>query len=183
MIRGQDIVSLVAAGQDLDQFQKENWVGSFEQYLELVHQNPRITRNAFERIFDMISSYGVEDYERLREKRLHYNFFDDPLNNGLDAVYGLDDTLELLVNSLKSAAQGYGIEKRVLLLHGPVGSSKSTIARLLKKGLEHYSASDEGALYTMGWADPVSDTVEWCPMNEESLHVIPPKYRAKFLRG
>lgn len=181
MIRGQDIVSLVAAGQDLDQFKKENWVGSFEQYLELVHQNPRITRNAFERIFDMISSYGVEDYERLREKRLHYNFFDDPLNNGLDAVYGLDDTLELLVNSLKSAAQGYGIEKRVLLLHGPVGSSKSTIARLLKKGLEHYSASDEGALYTMGWADPVSDTVEWCPMNEEPLHVIPPKYRAKVL--
>ncbi len=181
MIRGQDIVSLVAAGQDLDQFQKENWVGSFEQYLELVDQNPRITRNAFERIFDMISSYGVEDYERLREKRLHYNFFDDPLNNGLDAVYGLDDTLELLVNSLKSAAQGYGIEKRVLLLHGPVGSSKSTIARLLKKGLEHYSASDEGALYTMGWADPVSDTVEWCPMNEEPLHVIPPKYRAKVL--
>ena len=181
MIRGQDIVSLVAAGQDLDQFQKENWVGSFEQYLELVHQNPRITRNAFERIFDMISSYGVEDYERSREKRLHYNFFDDPLNNGLDAVYGLDDTLEVLVNSLKSAAQGYGIEKRVLLLHGPVGSSKSTIARLLKKGLEHYSASDEGALYTMGWADPVSDTVEWCPMNEEPLHVIPTKYRSKVL--
>ena len=181
MIRGQDIVSLVAAGQDLDQFQKENWVGSFEQYLELVHQNPRITRNAFERIFDMISSYGVEDYERSRERRLHYNFFDDPLNNGLDAVYGLDDTLEVLVNSLKSAAQGYGIEKRVLLLHGPVGSSKSTIARLLKKGLEHYSASDEGALYTMGWADPVSDTVEWCPMNEEPLHVIPTKYRSKVL--
>jgi serine protein kinase len=43
------------------------------------------------------------------------------------------------VNALKSAAQGYGIEKRVLLLHGPVGSSKSTIARLLKKGLERYS--------------------------------------------
>jgi serine protein kinase len=27
----------------------------------------------------------------------------------------------------------------VILLHGPVGSSKSTIARLLKRGLEHYS--------------------------------------------
>ncbi|MBI83405.1 MAG: serine protein kinase [Planctomycetaceae bacterium] len=181
MIRGQDIVSLVAAGQNLDQFQKENWVGSFEQYLDLVHQNPGITRNAFERIFDMISSYGVEQYEKSREKHLHYNFFDDPLNNGLDAVFGLDDTLELLVNSLKSAAQGYGIEKRVLLLHGPVGSSKSTIARLLKKGLEHYSASDEGALYTLGWADPDSDTVQWCPMNEEPLHVIPAKYRAEVL--
>ena len=181
MIRSQDIVSLVAASQDLDQFQKENWIGSFEEYLDLIQQNPRITRNAFERIFDMISSYGVEDYEKAREKRLHYKFFDDPLNNGLDAVYGLDDALELLTNALESAARGYGIEKRVLLLHGPVGSSKSTIARLLKKGLEHYSVSDEGALYTLGWADPDSDTVQWCPMNEEPLHVIPVKYRAEIL--
>ncbi len=49
-----------------------------------------------------------------------------------------------LVNVLKSAALGYGTERRVLLLHGPVGSSKSTIARLLKKGLEHYSQTDDG---------------------------------------
>ena len=48
----------------------------------------------------------------------------------------------------KSAAQGLGTEKRILLLHGPVGSAKSTIARLLKKGLEHYSRTDAGALYT-----------------------------------
>jgi len=33
-------------------------------------------------------------------------------------------------------------------LHGPVGSSKSTIARLLKKGLEHYSKTDAGKCYT-----------------------------------
>ena len=39
-----------------------------------------------------------------------------------------------LVHNVKSAAYGYGTEKRILLLHGPVGSSKSTIARLLKKG-------------------------------------------------
>jgi len=39
----------------------------------------------------------------------------------------------------RSAAEGYGTDKRILLLHGPVGSSKSTIARLLKKGAEHYS--------------------------------------------
>ena len=41
----------------------------------------------------------------------------------------------------------------MLLLHGPVGSCKSTIARLLKKGLERYSRTDEGALYTFGWSE------------------------------
>ena len=56
-----------------------------------------------------------------------------------------------LVNVFKSAAQGYGTERRVILLHGPVGSSKSTIARLLKKGIEEYSRTPEGALYTFDW--------------------------------
>ena len=46
----------------------------------------------------------------------------------------LEKPLMTLVDFFKSAAQGYGTEKRILLLHGPVGSSKSTIARLLKKG-------------------------------------------------
>jgi serine protein kinase len=61
-----------------------------------------------------------------------------------------------LVNVLKSAAYGYGTEKRVILLHGPVGSSKSTIARLLKKGLEEYSRRPQGALYTYEWVLPES---------------------------
>ena len=58
-----------------------------------------------------------------------------------------------LVHVLKAAAEGYGPEKRVILLHGPVGSSKSTIARLLKKGLEHYSRTTDGALYTFDWVN------------------------------
>ena len=70
----------------------------------------------------------------------------------------------------------------MLLLHGPVGSSKSTIARLLKKGLERYSATDEGALYTLGWVnedDPENmEAIHWCPMNEEPLHLIPQRFRA-----
>ena len=101
----------------------------------------------------MILSYGTETVEQAREKHLRYRFFDDPDQHGEDAVFGLDGTLAALVNAFKSAAKGYGIEKRVLLLHGPVGSSKSTIARLIKKGLERYSGADEGALFTLGWVD------------------------------
>src|SRR6185503_9833447 len=147
MTGGKNIISLVAQRQDLAQFHRKNWEGSFEEYLDLVRSNPKVTRNAFERVYDMIVSYGADPYQASRtETRTHYRFFDDPHDNGKDAVFGLDGPLESLVNALKSAAQGYGIEKRVLLLHGPVGSSKSTIARLLKKGLERYSNCDQGAL-------------------------------------
>ncbi len=175
---GPEIVSLIAERQDLQQYRRKNWEGSFEEYLDLVRENPAITRNAFERVYDMIMSYGAEDYEETRgETRTRYHFFSDPVDNGADAVFGLNDSLEQLVNALKSAAHGYGIEKRVLLLHGPVGSSKSTIARLLKKGLERYSRTDEGALYTLGWRDPETGEVAWCPMNEEPLHLIPSRFR------
>jgi serine protein kinase len=175
MNSGREIISLVAERQDLDQFRRKNWEGTFEQYLDIVRGEQRVTRNAFERVYDMLMSYGTESYEEFREKRVRYQFFSDPDDHGRDAVFGLDDSLWSLVNAFKSAAQGYGIEKRVLLLHGPVGSSKSTIARLLKKGLERYSAKDEGALYSIGWQTP--EGVQWCPMNEEPLHLIPERFR------
>lgn len=90
---------------------------------------------------------------------------------------------------IKGAAGFYGTEKRILLLHGPVGSSKSTICRLLKRGLEKYSQTPQGAWYTFKWINLptgndgiyVSDT-DPCPMHEEPLRLVPEKMRAKILR-
>ena len=180
MTGGREIISFVAQRQDLHQFRRKNWEGTFEEYLDLVSADATVTRNAFERVYDMLMSYGTTIYDVGREKRVRYKFFDDPDDGGRDAVFGLDTPLQALANAFKSAAQGFGIEKRVLLLHGPVGSSKSTIARLLKKGLERYSQTDAGALYTLGWIaldDP--DTVHWCPMHEEPLHLVPERFRAE----
>jgi serine protein kinase len=179
MAYGQDIISLLADRQDRDQFRRKNWIGTFEEYLDIVRETPSVTRTAYQRLYDMILSYGTDTIEERRKTRTHYRFFDDVENNGKDAVFGLDEPLEHLVNAFKSAAQGYGIERRVLLLHGPVGSSKSTIARLLKKGLERYSSTEEGALYTLGWVDSESEEVHWCPMNEEPLHLIPHRFRSE----
>ncbi|HEY4232700.1 MAG TPA: serine protein kinase [Lacipirellulaceae bacterium] len=181
MSDGREIIALVAKRQDCEQFRRKNWVGSFAEYLDIVRQTPQVTRTAYQRLYDMILSYGVDVTESGREKRVHYRFFDDPDNEGRDAVFGLEVPLHHLVNALKSAAAGYGIERRVLLLHGPVGSSKSTIARLLKKGLERYSSTDDGALYTLGWVDDNdpnnNDAIHWCPMNEEPLHLFPERFR------
>jgi serine protein kinase len=178
MLDGRGIITLVAERQDLDQFRKKHWEGNFEEYLEVVRQTPEVTRNAFERVYDMILSYGTDTVEVYREKQTHYRFFDDPDHGGHDAVFGLDEPLAALVNAFKSAAKGYGIEKRVLLLHGPVGSSKSTIARLIKFGLERYSGTDGGALFTLGWVDNEdASQVHWCPMHEEPLHLIPKRFR------
>ena len=70
MNSGREIISLVAERQDLDQFRRKNWEGTFEEYLDLVRGEPRVTRNAFERVYDMIMSYGTETLRRVpREAR------------------------------------------------------------------------------------------------------------------
>lgn len=175
------LIELVRQRQNLTSYQKETWEGSFEEYLALVQREPSVVRNSFQRLFDMIISHGVSTVDRYRETVHHYHFFDDPANGGGDAVFGLDKPLMELVNAFKSAAQGYGIEKRVLLLHGPVGSSKSTIARLLKKGLEQYSKTDRGAMYTFGWIDDGDpSSYQRCPMHEEPLKLVPLDMRNEF---
>src|SRR5262249_31545232 len=149
----------------------------------IVRANPKVTRNAFQRIYDMILSYGSETVDRNRETLVRYHFFDDPDFHGADAVFGLERSLMELVNAFMSAAQGYGIEKRVLLLHGPVGSSKSTIVRLLKKGLERYSRTDDGAMYSFGWIDSDDPSVIVpCPMHEDPLKLVPLEIRGELNR-
>ena len=175
-----DIVSLISQGQNLDHYQKLHWKGGFDDYLNIVRQHPEVGRTAFQRLYDMIVSYGTEQIEERKEQIVRYNFFTDPQGGERDAVYGLDRALMNLVNIFRSAAEGYGVERRVLLLHGPVGSSKSTVARILKQGLEAYSRTDEGALYTFGWRSSADGgEIEPCPMHEEPLHLIPVEFRPR----
>ncbi|MBI4553725.1 MAG: serine/threonine protein kinase, partial [Candidatus Latescibacteria bacterium] len=181
---GEAILALIKELQDTQRFKDLNWEGTFEDYLEIVHRNPQVARTAFQRIYDMILSHGTEKITDGKEEIIRYRFFIDPEIAGEDAVFGLDRQLMYLVHMFKSAARRYGIEKRVLLLHGPVGSSKSTIVRRLKKGLEEYSHTEEGAAYTFGWRKEEKDgTVMYvdCPMHEEPLHLIPQSMRAQAL--
>src|SRR5262245_445337 len=173
-------VTRIAALQDPKSYAELNWEGSFEDYLNLVRQNPKVTRTAFQRIYDMILTYGKTEYIEYKKKLIRYHFFSDEKFGGRDAIFGLDVPLMKLVNVFKSAAQSYGTERRVLLLHGPVGSSKSTIARLLKRGIEEYSRTDRGMLYSYSWK---MDDGTWqrAPMHQDPLLLIPLDLRARIL--
>ncbi|HTL53809.1 MAG TPA: serine protein kinase, partial [Planctomycetota bacterium] len=175
-----EILELLKKEYDRDGFRSLHWTGSFNDYLELCRKKPEATRNAYQRLYDMILSFGTEDVTDRRDHFTRYKFFSDPLANGHDAIYGLDKPIARFVNILKSAAQGYGTEKRVLLLHGPVGSAKSTMARLLKRGVEAYSRTEPGALYSFAWKvkEEGVEKLEKCPMHEEPLKLIPVDMRA-----
>ena len=184
MSANDSLLHSISQHHDIDQYQDLHWEGSFEDYLNVVRQDPKVTRNAYQRIYDMVMSYGTEEYIDNKKKIVRYNFFKDEVGDGEDAIYGLDIPLMRLVNVFKAAANEYGTEKRIILLHGPVGSSKSTIVRLLKKGLEDYTRTEEGRLYTFSWVMPeelqhlTGGQEEFPdPMNEDPLKLIPREWR------
>ncbi len=189
---GRDLIGTVEQRLNRREFQDQHWSGTFFEYLDLCAQNPAIVRNAYQRLYDAVLSHGFEKYKLFKKDCVRYHFFSDPFDNGADGIFGLDFALMQLVDFLRSAAEGYGTDKRILLLHGPVGSSKSTIARLLKKGIENYSRTQEGAVYSFSWlldehcevapvqGDPreAVKTHEYkCPMHEEPLVLIPREAR------
>lgn len=177
-------LEVIGRQYDKERFLILNEEVSFADYLDKCYQHPKLIRTSYQRIYDMVVSKGFHQFERYRKTLTHYNFFDDDEV----PIYGLDETLDHMVQFIKGAAGGYGTEKRILLLHGPVGSSKSTICRLLKRGLEKYSATPDGSWYTYKWVNLptgadgiyVSETDE-CPMHEDPIKLIPLDIRRHIL--
>ncbi len=175
-VKKPNLLDDIAAKFDIGHFKTLNEEMSFSEYLAAVQVNPRLIRTAYQRLYDMIMADGTSQFKRYRKTYTHYNFFD----NSDIPIYGLEDTLQEFVKFVRGAAGGFGTEKRVLLLHGPVGSAKSTICRLLKRGLEKYSQFDVGAWYTFKWInlptgqDGIYTSEEnESPMHEEPLKLIP----------
>jgi len=176
-----EILKRLSSKFDKEKFKKLNEEMSFSEYLDLVYNRPRLARTAYQYLYDMIMSKGTSKVERYRKTYVHYNFFD----NSDTPIFGLSETLHQLVQFFKGAAGGYGPERRVLLLHGPVGSSKSTILRCIKKGLEKYSLTEEGAWYTFKWVNlPTgkddgiyTQSEDESPMHEDPLKLLPADMR------
>ncbi|MCY0909897.1 MAG: protein prkA, partial [Sulfobacillus thermotolerans] len=113
------------------------WEGTFADYLQKVQETPSIADLAHARIYRMIMSHGVEKPENQETPR--YLFFSQEL-------FGIDDTINEIVEYFAAAARGMDIRRRILLMMGSPGTGKSTITAILKKGMEEYSRTDAGAL-------------------------------------
>ncbi|MHC4955005.1 MAG: PrkA family serine protein kinase [Planctomycetota bacterium] len=178
-----EFLDAIRSATNQEEFKELHWAGTFGDYLDLVVTEPDIIRTAHQRMYDMIVSFGTDEVMIGKKKTNTYNFFSDPLGNGEDAIFGLETMLSQFVDCFKAAAYGYGVEKRVMLLHGPVGSSKSTIVRLLKRGLEHYSRQPEGSLYTFAWRveEGGKEVLVPDPMHDEPLRLLPVEARERIL--
>lgn len=172
--------SSISKNFDQKRFKTMTETMSFPDYLDRVRKAPQIAYSAYQRLYNMIVSPGVEKFERYRKTLNHYKFFDDASL----PICGLEETIASFVKHIKGAAGWYGTEKRILLLHGPVGSSKSTICRRIKRGMEDYSRTEEGAIYTYDWTNikdfDIKDEAA-CPLNDDPLKLIPSDMRGSIM--
>ncbi|WP_368737942.1 hypothetical protein [Massilia sp. CCM 8734] len=136
-----------------------HWSGTFAQFMEQVlpRMPQQVARSSHQYIWDMIRATCADGGDGHFRCRL---FGED--------LFGIDDAIDRVVDYFKAAAAGSEVGRLLLLLLGPPSGGKSTLVILLKRGLEEYSYTDDGALYAIGG----------CPVRESPLHLIPHTLRA-----
>ena len=128
------------------------WEGTFEQYLEMVIADSSIVKLSHALVNQSIKAPGV--HRDLNGEPL-YRLFDEKM-------FGLESALEKVARYFEAAAQRLEVRKRILLLLGPPASGKSSIIDIIKRGLEDYTKTKSGSVYT----------IQGCPMQEDPLHLV-----------
>jgi predicted Ser/Thr protein kinase len=137
-----------------EDFTRNRRVLSFSEYLALAFAEPtRQLRSSTQYIVDCFDHYGSENVEYPWGDVTRFKLFDAPWANGEDRLFGQEHVQNQTYRILRTFVQD-GRPNKLILLHGPNGSAKSTFIRCLGRGLEHYSTLDEGALYRFSWIFP-----------------------------
>src|ERR1019366_7033061 len=141
---------------------------SLAEFLALFDADPvRHSRDASRYLRDVFDHYGKTAVVHPWGEFTRFNLFDLPWEPAAKGVYrplprgaliGQEQVQEELYRALSNFARE-GRPNRLILLHGPNGSAKSTIASCVMAALEHYSTLDEGALYRFHWVFPSQKTI------------------------
>lgn len=146
---------LVGLGNSVrDDFTRNRRVLSFAEYLNLVIAEPvRQLRSSTQYIVDCFDHYGSSSVKYPWGEVRRFHLFDAPWANGEDRLFGQEHVQNTVYRVLRSFVHD-GRPNKLILLHGPNGSAKSTFIRCLGRALENYSTLDEGALYRFSWIFP-----------------------------
>lgn len=150
---------LTSLSRDIrDQFVAEKRVLTFSDYIDLVARDPRRQlRTSAQYIVDAIDHFGTREVVYPWGSVKRFCVFDQPWQTGDQALVGQETAAAAFVATLRSFVRD-GSSRKVVLLHGPNGSAKSTMLRCLGRGLQQYSLLPEGALYRFSWIFPANSS-------------------------
>jgi serine protein kinase len=134
-------------------FEQNRSLLSFEEYLQLFTAAPRLqARNAAQYLLSAIDSFGHRQVPHPTGTARRFAIFDGDAE-GDGRVAGQEEVQNAIYRLVGNFVRAGRINK-LILLHGPNGSAKSSLVEALKQGLERYSHTPEGALYTFNWIFP-----------------------------
>ncbi|MEM6296445.1 MAG: hypothetical protein AAGA54_34580 [Myxococcota bacterium] len=141
------------AGAIADEFESTRRVLSFDEWFELLCQEPTVhARSAAQYVRDAFLHFGRRDVRTPSGHISRWRLFDTEFN-GWHRLVGQEEAQ----NELYEAVEGFvrlGRVNKMLLLHGPNGSAKSTMLESLQRALEVYSRTDKGSMYRFSWVFP-----------------------------
>lgn len=146
---------LHSLGEEIrDSYIKNRRVMSFAEYLELVAAAPtQQLRASAQYIKDCFDHYGDDTISYPWGDVRRFRLFDCPFDDGRDRLIGQEDVQNRIYRALANFVSE-GQSNKLVLLHGPNGSAKSTLIRCIGRALEDYSTKEEGALYRINWIFP-----------------------------
>jgi serine protein kinase len=143
-----------------ERFMSEKRVLSFDEYLAEFFEHPlRHSRDAARYVRDCFDFFGSYEVITPLGKLRRFKLFDQEFaessgaSEGRQKLLGHENVQESFYRALANFSRE-GRANRLVLLHGPNGSAKSTFAACLMRALEHYSGSEEGAVYRFSWVFP-----------------------------
>ena len=149
----RSIVDSIASGARAT-FQQRRTLLSFEEYLDEVVAHPqRHLRNAARYLMDVVEHFGVDEVSQITGNVRRWRLFDQDFDEGRGRVAGQERVQAALVRILENYVRSGRID-RLVLLHGPNGSAKTSMIQALTRAAEVYSQTDEGALYRFNWVFP-----------------------------
>lgn len=138
-----------------EMFQNRRVILTFSGYLDLVQKNPRgLIRNAAEYIRDTFDHFGTRQLvgKDVTASAVRFKIFDQGTEKNVPIIGG-----ETVQGDLYNILQGFvrqGFANKLILLHGPNGSAKTSTVEQIAWGMQKYSELEEGAVYRFNWIFP-----------------------------
>ena len=144
-------------------FTRNRTILSFEEYLKLFLSDPRAqARNSAQYLRDVMDHFGTEEVPHPTGKIRRFKLFDVAFADATERdarVAGQEEVQNAVYRLLGNFVRAGRINKLVFM-HGPNGSAKSSFVNALKMGMEAYSRLPEGALYRLNWVFPSEKLVK-----------------------
>jgi len=140
-----------------ERHKKHDVILSMDQFLESVKASPRNhIRDSCQYLLDTFSYFGTRPSSELSRGEVRFKLFDIGTEKG-DPIVGGDWVQSEIFKTIASFVK-QGQSSKLVLLHGPNGSSKSSTVDAIAHAMQQYSQAPDGAVYRFSWIFPTDKT-------------------------